>query len=78
MPRILDKVGHFGPDICTTWHSFSMWNESFFLPWAKKFYKAHQSPVYLIPLIRVSRNALDVSYGWHICNMTSQMVLNLA
>jgi len=35
MPRILDKVGHFGPDICTTWHSFSMWNESFFLPWAK-------------------------------------------
>ena len=26
----------------------------------EKFYKAHQSPVYLIALIRVSRNALDV------------------
>lgn len=25
-----------------------------------QFYKAHQSPVYLIPLIRVSRSALDV------------------
>lgn len=60
MPRIPDKVSHFSADICTTWHSFSMWNESFSLSWAKKFYKAHQSPVYLIALIRVSRNALDV------------------